>query len=105
MSCYNCGMRYLGTTCIIVGTVALLEGLAYLSRFQFRRRRRFQRFQRLLDGGNSLLPTPTGYEDLHLLGVRNNDDVQNLKLGPRIDYGSYGVVYHGIPLTLSLFVN
>ena len=88
-------MRHLGTVCIVFGAVMLLEGLAHVSRFYFRKRRRFHRFQRLLDGGNSLLPIPEGYEDLRLLRKQDNDDIKCLELGARIGYGSYGVVYHG----------
>ena len=68
----------------IIGAVLIIEGCAHLSRFQ-----------RLLDGGNSLLPTPAGYEELHLAGKQTEDDPQGLTIGPRLGYGSSGIVYHG----------
>ena len=83
------------TLVFILGGVVLVKGLVHLTRQYLNRNRRFKRFQRLLDGGNSLSRTPQGYEELHLSAKQAEDNIKGLKLGPRIGYGSSGTVFNG----------
>lgn len=88
-------MRNQTAIVVIIGAVLLLKGCGYLSRHLLRKRRRLSRFKRLLSGENSLLPTPLGYEELHMAGKQTENDLQGLTMGPRLGFGSSGVVYHG----------
>ena len=88
-------MTAFGVASIIIAAVLSIEGLTLLTRKQVRKRRRSKRFAQLLDGGSSLLPSPSGYESLQALSKRKDGDVQGLEVGARIGHGSYGIVYHG----------
>ena len=82
-------MEKSGVALAIFSAVTVLEVCGFVARHYLGKQKDLGRAHNS-PGGKQL-----GYRDLQICGKQTEDDVEGLLVGPRLGYGSYGVVYHG----------
>ena len=81
-------MEKSGVAFVIFSAVTVLEVCAFVGR-------RLGKHKNLGRSHNSSGGKQLGYRVLQICGQQTEDNVEGLLLGPRLGYGSHGVVYHG----------